>query len=252
MELVSLEGDLRNRLDLLAKKRARIKTGSSSSQILTLLYPDKKLDRDTIFAQIKTQNKKINRYSTLSRLIAKNLLKSENHGCDNTTVFSLTVEGRWFAICAKLKISFLTLCVLADAYVTHTRMDDGLGIGKGFFVFPQVTDLFDGIYTTSQLRWTFEKLKMGGFGAWYNKKTLKLFPYVVKNLRNYYHQDLADLEYWLHAEFQDGVLSILLQDKEILANNLFALGLSMKRRSDLAAFTEEVLSLRDAYAADSN
>lgn len=186
-----------------------LKRSSAGSKILVLLYPDKKYSEKVIADKMGLN--KVNLYITLSRLVQGRLVKLEKDS--KTRFYSVTQEGRWFAICSKLDLRFLSLCALADAYEMQTRLEK---VGQvGFYVFPRFAEIFEGIYSQASIRVAFEQLKVKNLAFRYVKKSLRIKPKVLEDLRRYYQNDLEELQKWI-AEFQDIKDDLMRQDQNFI------------------------------------
>jgi len=98
--------------NLLFYKR-KIHKNSTSSQILKLLYPDKKLTVRQITSQLDKP------YHYTKKVILQ--MKSNGYlNCDDKRYgksYCLSQTGRWFALCVILDhISFQSLCILSQVY----------------------------------------------------------------------------------------------------------------------------------------
>ena len=185
------------------------KRSSGASKVLVLLYPDKRCREGEIVDKIGLN--KVNLYITLSRLVQGKLIVLEKDY--ETRFYSLTQKGRWFAICSKLHLSFLSLCALADAYEMQTRLEQ-VGL-VGFYVFPRFAEIFDGVYSQGNLRLAFEQLKVKNLATRYVKKSLRIRPEVLKDLRRSYQKDFEELQKWI-AQFQDIKEDLMRQDQNFI------------------------------------
>lgn len=186
-----------------------LKRSSAGSKILVLLYPDKKYSEKVIADKLGLN--KVNLYITLSRLVQGRLVKLEKDS--KTRFYSVTQEGRWFAICSKLDLRFLSLCALADAYEMQTRLEK---VGQvGFYVFPRFAEIFEGIYSQASIRVAFEQIKVKNLAFRYVKKSLRIKPKVLTDLRRYYQKDLEELQKWI-AQFQDIKDDLMRQDQNFI------------------------------------
>lgn len=170
-----------------------LKRCSAGSKILVLLYPDKKYSQEVIAD--KTGLTKVHLYIILSRLVEGRLLKLEKDR--KFRFYTITQKGRWFAICSKLDLSFLSLCALADAYEMQTRLEK-VGL-VGFYVFPRFAEIFEGVYSHRNLQFAFEQLKMKKIAVRYVKKSLRIKPEILENLTSSYEKDFEELQKWIAA-----------------------------------------------------
>lgn len=168
-----------------------IKKSSIAAKILVLLYPDKACSAKTIGDALSLKN--IGQKGTLFNLLEKRLISSNGKG--HTKLYFLTKKGRWFAICNKLDLNFLGLCILADAYFMQGRLEEG-GL-VGFYVYPRFAEIFEGIYSQANLRFAFGQLISKKLAVRYSKKSLRILPGVFSSLKLHYHDDLESLQIWI-------------------------------------------------------
>ncbi len=185
------------------------KRSSAASNILALLYPDKKYSEGEITEKLGLN--KINQSMALTRLVQGKFIVLEKDR--RTRFYRLSQKGRWFAICNKLNLTFLSLCALADAYEMQTRLEQ-VGL-VGFYVFPRFAETFDGVYTQGNLRFAFEQLKVKNLAFRYVKKSLRIKPEVLEDLRRYYQKDLEEMQKWI-AQFQDIKEDLMRQDQNFI------------------------------------
>lgn len=186
-----------------------LKRSSAGSKILVLLYPDKKYSEEVIADKIGLT--KVHLYIILSRLVQGRLLKLEKD--HRGRFYTATQKGRWFAICSKLDLSFLSLCALADAYEMQTRLEK-VGL-VGFYVFPRFAEIFEGVYSHRNLQFAFEQLKMKKIAVRYVKKSLRIKPEILENLASSYEKDFEELQKWI-AHFQDIKENLMRQDQNFI------------------------------------
>lgn len=168
-----------------------IKKSSTAAKILVLLYPNKTCNIQEIEDSLRL--KAIGQNGTMPGLLERKLISSKGRG--QAKLYFLTQRGRWFAVCHKLNLSFLSLCALADAYGMQGRLEDGSLVG--FYVYPRFAEVFEGIYSQENLRFAFGQLKAKKLATRYSKKSLRIMPRVFSDLKRHYHQDLEDLQKWI-------------------------------------------------------
>lgn len=209
--MANLSKDTLQKIREISFYNVHLKRSSAASKILVVLYPDKKYDTRQIAYETGLNND--TQRITLLRLVGGNLVKLE--GDDRSKVYGLTQVGRWFAICSKLNLTFLSLCALADAYEMQTRLE-GAGL-TGFYVFPRFVEIFEDIYSQDSIRVALEQLKLKNLALRYTKKSLRLRPKVLENLKRCYQEDIEELQKWI-ARFQDKKEDLMRNDQNLIQN----------------------------------
>ncbi|MEM3172784.1 MAG: hypothetical protein QXE82_04505, partial [Candidatus Nitrosotenuis sp.] len=85
----------------------------------------------------------------------------------------------------------------------------------GFYVFPRFAEIFEGVYPPASIRVAFEQLKMKNLAFRYVKKSLRIKPEVLEDLRSSYQKDLEELQKWI-AEFQNIKEDLMRQDQNFI------------------------------------
>lgn len=186
-----------------------IKKSSIAAKILVLLYPDKTYSSQAIEDMLRLKG--ISQKGTLFNLLGRKLISSK--GSSQARLYFLTQKGRWFAVCHELKLSFLGLCALADAYGMQGRLEEGNLVG--FYVYPRFVEIFEGFYSQESLRFAFGQLKAKKLATRYSKKSLRIIPRVFSDLKCHYHQDLEELQKWI-AQIPARKEEILGQDQKFI------------------------------------
>lgn len=189
--------------------KENIKKSSIAAKILALLYPDKAYSSAAIGAVLRLRN--FGQKGTMFNLLQRKLISS--NGAGHTKTYFLTQKGKWFAICNELNLSFLELCVLADAYIMQGRLEEGDLVG--FYVYPRFAETFEGIYSQENLRFAFERLKAKKLAARYSKKSLRIIPHVFSRLKLYHHDELEELQEWI-SQIPAKKERILEEDQKLL------------------------------------
>lgn len=188
--------------------KEHIKKSSITAKVIVLLYPGKNYDISEIEDSLRL--KKIGRKGTIFNLLDRKLISSKGNGGSKS--YFLTQKGRWFAICQTLNLSFLGLCVLADAYGMQGRLEKGNLVG--FYVYPRFAEIFEGIYSQENLRFAFEQIKTKKLAARYSKKSLRIIPRIFSDLKRHYHDDLEELQKWI-TQIPSRREHILAQDQKL-------------------------------------
>lgn len=213
MNPILITDQTKKRIEFLLKKRSKIASHSSLSYKTTdLLYPDKLLDSREISFYLDVES--IHKVGSLSWLIRKKFLRKIILS-DKKSSYSLTREGRWFYISTTLRISFLSLCALADAYGIHKRLED-TDIA-GFYILPKFQERFENAYSAKSIDNAFYDVVNKKLAYRYSIKSIRLFPKVFTSLKEQFDEDLTELEQWLD-DVSYKRITILSRDDEILKN----------------------------------
>ncbi|WP_316506303.1 hypothetical protein [Nitrosopumilus sp.] len=180
--------------------RRHIKSNSISSQILELLYTNRNLTLKEITNQFDSKYylyvKKVVLY-----LKRNGYLDIDNHKQYNRN-YSLTQMGRWFTICTKLDIPFLSLCLISDVYCT---VKDQSNNNYKIYLISSFRRLFDSRYNESisaiyseqniykSIRYLIEKNLIGHI----SKDIIKMNDATITKL-NQYNDDLNKLHHWIY------------------------------------------------------
>ena len=177
-----------------------LKTDSIRSQILELLYPDQSLTLQEISDMINP-----NYYSYIKKTVFD--CKSNNYLCHDEKSYKrkyfLTQMGRWFIMCTKLNIPFLSLCMLASVY--NTIKHDGI---NGIYLISSFRRLFDSsvneenssaIYSRQYI-FRIVQFLIDRNLVYRNKHRdiLQVNSTRFNDLRNNYEQDLIQLHIWIN------------------------------------------------------
>lgn len=117
------------------------RTGKSTTcKILSLMYPDRIITMHEVDMSDK--------YVAFTRLRRDNSV--EAIATPDGDRYGLTLWGRCRVLCIRLKIPFLGLCILSDAYTTHRRqIQDGL---RTSYVTTEIMRSFDMLYDKKSIR----------------------------------------------------------------------------------------------------
>lgn len=178
-------------------------------QMLDYLYPNDKKTRQEIEDSLGIQ--KPYKPHPLDRLVKSDHLRFET-GPDDTKTYSLTQYGRWSVIAKRLGLSFMELCILADAYGIHGRFIGNDKFVKNniepFYIQTKFSELFPHhIYSENTLRSFFEKIKSKRYAYRWSKRSLQIHPDKFEELKKY-HDDFKTIENWLNS-FNDRLCEII-------------------------------------------
>ena len=185
---------------LLYYKR-KIHANSTSWKILQMLYPDIKLTLKQIISNIDQKSYPYTKKITL------NLCRDEYLQHDNSTnynrKYSLTNQGRWFAVAAKLEISFQSLCLLAAVY--NKVKIHPYGAEQGYYLTSYFRRIFDAtfdenvsaIYSKQGIFKSIKNLLDRNLVYQAFQDVLKIHPYIFEILQSKYDVELVQISRWI-------------------------------------------------------
>lgn len=196
-ELIKLDHKIKN---LLFYKK-NIHKNSTASQILKLLYPDKKLAIKQITFQINDKS-----YNYIKKIVLQ--MKSNGHvNCDDQKYrksYHLSQIGRWFTLCVILDhISFQSLCILSQVYC-KVRNDPANRMN--YYMISKFRDTFDrscddnlscasAVYSHVHILRSVRQLTDRNLVYWANSNFLKISLPIYEKLQKY-DQDFMSLVEW--------------------------------------------------------
>ena len=170
----------RTKLQQLLRYKSHTRPNSTSSYILQLLYPDNcmAINRITGFVCSKPPN--------YTKKVVQRLMHAEYVDVADTMQkkynrqYYLTQTGRWTALSCKLRISFLSLCLLAEVYyaVRHKNEPGSFQDARNYTCMPE-------FYLISSFRRLFDSSLQDSISAIYSKRSIS------KAVQNLVEQKLA-------------------------------------------------------------
>ena len=195
-----MNNSIRKSIQQLILYRRHIKSNSTSSQILELLYPNQNLTLKEIVNNFDSKH-----YLYVKKIVLS--LRKENYlQVDNNKQYkrnySLTQMGRWFAMCSKLDIPFLSLYLLADVYCTVKDVDKN---SHRIYLISSFRKLFDSsydesisaIYSEQTIYKNIRHLIDKNLICYLSKDLVKMDHTIITKL-NQYDEDLNKLHKWIY------------------------------------------------------
>lgn len=183
-------------------KQQNVRHDSITSKVLTVLYPDKQMTCQQICDNLQTNNDSVKR--TIRLMLKPNIgyIKTSEGNRSYNRWYSLTQHGRWFAICSRLNISFLSLCMLSDIFVLQKTMN---GTDKnGFYPVIRIRELIENatnkhaVYSRRCLEKKMLELINQNIVKRLQKNIVSIHPHIFTVLKNYDH-DLTLLQRWFYS-----------------------------------------------------
>ena len=181
--------------------RRHIKSNSVSSQILELFYPDQNLTLKDITNHFDSRH-----YLYIKKIVLclkkDDYLKVDNDDKLYKRNYFLTRLGRWFAVSAKLNISFLSLCLLSDVYYTIKNQSKNK---CRIYLISSFRKLFDSshddsvsaIYSEQNIYKSIRHLIDKNLIYYVSKDIVKMNDVTITKL-NQYDEDLNKLHQWIY------------------------------------------------------
>ncbi len=180
-----------------------VKHDSITAKILTILYPDKQMTLEQICDSVQTNKASVKR--TIMFMIKPNLgylkrsVRKEN--CNSS--YSLTRHGRWFAMCTRLNVSFLSLCMLSDIYVFQKTINESETYGP--YPVVRIRDLIE--YSTKKqktcsvrcLQIKLQQLIKQNIVKRLRKNIVCIHSNFFNYLKKNYDHDLTLLQRWFYS-----------------------------------------------------
>ena len=181
--------------------RRHTKSDSVSSQVLQLLYPNQNLTLKEI-----TNNFDSKHYLYVKKIVLclkrNGYLQVNNNNKLYKRNYSLTQVGRWFAICSKLDVPFLSLCLLSDVYCTVKDVDKN---SHRIYLISSFRKLFDSsyddsisaIYSEQNIYKIMSHLIDRNLIRHASKDLIKMDDIIITKL-NQHDKDLNQLHQWIY------------------------------------------------------
>lgn len=189
-------------------KLQHLRYDSITSRILAVLYPDRQMALQQLCDNLQANNESVKRKIRLMSKLNPSYIKTHEVNESYDRQYSLTQYGRWFAICSRLKISFLSLCILSDIFVLQKTMN---GTDRnGFYPVIRIRELIENttnehnVYTGRYLRIKFRELINQNILDRLQKNIVRIHPIVFTLLKNY-DFDLTLLQRWFYSKIDCSV-----------------------------------------------
>ena len=167
-------------------RHMRHNQNSEINKTLLGLYPDKWVGEGYIRSVCSD-------YRLVTRMLAHGYIKTTDRGHAGG-LYGITERGRLRVLCHNLGVSFLGLCMLAEAYAVRAhQVESGL---EPAYPISDLMDIFDGIYTKKTIQNTASKLCAAGLAVSASYGMLKLTGRAVREIAAC-EEAIMDLHGWI-------------------------------------------------------
>ena len=184
-------------------KQQHVRHYSITSKILTALYPDRQMTLQQLCDNLQTNKASVKHALMLMIKPNPRYIKTSDRKEKYNRSYSLTPYGRWFAMCTRLNVSFLSLCMLSDIYVLQKTMNES-GT-DGFYPVVRIRELIENTtnknttYSGRYLRIKFQQLIKQKIVKRLQKNIVSIYPNFFAHLKNNYEHDLMLLQRWFYS-----------------------------------------------------
>jgi len=184
-------------------KQQHVKHDSITAKILTVLYPDRQMTFQQICESLQCKKASVKRAIMLMIKPHPRYIKTCEGKENYNRCYSLTQYGRWFAICSRLNVSFLSLCMLSDIYILEKTMNES--DTNGFYPVVRIRELIDNTtnrhtkYSDRCLQIKLQQLTKQNIVKRLQKNIVGIYPNFFAHLKKNYDHDLLLLQRWFYS-----------------------------------------------------